>query len=180
MHFLRDRRRGDSSECGSDVSGDQPSRETAIEGAGEILLYNVSDVGALVPDWVREAADGEIFAPNLTTLHRSGRWCLARFRDFLWGINRAPLVACIRDAVAFVSECFEVFGWGSAAHMRLIDTIYRLIQIAVPSIVRGRVRLREGAAMGEPSAETTTTSRSTGEVGVSSLDIPVKEWGTLR
>lgn len=109
MRFLRDLHRGDSSEFGPDISAPLPTRNAAMEGAREILLYKVIDVGRLVPDCVREALADEISATNLTAVQRSGNWCVARLIDFLCNLNRATAVARIRDVVSSVSEGFEVF-----------------------------------------------------------------------
>ena len=64
------------------------------------MLYKVIAVGKSVPEWAMGLVADEIFAPNLTAVHRSWRWCVARFRDSKWDLNMAPVVTWIRNVDA--------------------------------------------------------------------------------
>ena len=152
MHFLRDRYRDDSSGCESGVVDEFPTHHAAIEGVGEILLYNVSDLGNPVPEWVRGEVDEEIFDPNLIAVHRAGHWCVARLRGFLRNLSRDPAVTRILDVAVSVSDGFAVFGRDREDRVRQRDAVYQLAQTAFPvdfnTLVLSREPETPGGALG--------------------------------
>ena len=174
MHFLRDVRRDDSSEYGTEVFGDLPTRKDDIEGVRRIILRKVPDVGKLEPEWVSEVVAEEIFAPHLINPHIERHWRVALFRDFLWDLGQSPSVAWIRDLEASVAGYFEVSGWGREARMRQHDAVYRMAQAVSPVAFTNTVRSIETSIPDDPLAETARTSISIG--GGNEVHRSISQW----